>query len=1032
MSPNASVAEAADRWQAAMAALEPAGAAAGSGDAAADEDAPAPPKVKPMSKVETVQSTRGVLASLGKLVRWSSGPALNTKPIERGGRKDKEEGTIASSKSTSQLPDATAPPARPAPPALAPRSAAKRRPAAARRSASAQGDSASARGYGGDSERLPAVAPQAPPQRAAPSPRRAGSAAPPTSQARHTGPAEAPTASAADVLSGKCREQLEVQALNKQFLGIVLGHEISEDAATTFLEEKPELNWLCSCIRRCPLPPGWASMASDVPGQTNYFNQDTGEIFPAHPLMEKFAHMGKAMVRWRRDPTTVAEVASTLLTEEQAAKEESVCAQREWNGPHIEPNVGGEYWYNQSTGRSCWGDPGMAADFMARVAERLRGALPANVQAASVVSAQQKQAGEMSSAAAAAAQALAEAQAAVGQDGGASAFESLASKHKIEKPADDAQKSAPQPPQAAESPRPPSVRAALDAASSRGVQDFSGVSSAALAEDAPAAAPLRPATRRQSPAPPLARRMTTGGLGRGGATASSSLRPEDATPRGERQPPSGDDALAAAASLHHACGSLVDNGVNARHDLAERGRRLERVLRDTSSSSRGRCNSRGPAAVNEEEEDGDNMGPGNRILREASAEVRAVPPEKRPDSRQRRRASSTEPLAALETAAAAASSTGPTVKQVRFAEPGSGAIEAEAAPGSELTGSAVGRPLSAPRGGKRRPSTGGGPLLRQGGGLDSTSPAAFVAPSPRHAAAGGQASARRPSKQLGAISEAEVMTFPDTPTAGGMSTPRLSKSLNGTGQLGDTARSMGATGDGVGFVEVFGDTLGSELGAAISEAIVDDVMDCIVAATPELNGEPQVRAAPQPSEAQGEAAADADPVEEVTLQIDSEALPREEDLNLSAEDVAPESPSLLSVRSPRSDASSPPESPSILVVGGKSMDWSSHAPAVSPLKMPTLPALPETPRKTPKREKVERPIRLCAPQPLSARGELRLMEEMLVARGCMSARAPSSRKEPKAPGHETRPVTARSSSSGAGKRPNTARSGRTTFAAGGA
>jgi len=63
-------------------------------------------------------------------------------------------------------------------------------------------------------------------------------------------------------------------------------------------------------------------------------------------------------------------------------QEEAARARKVWKGPHQDPKTGADFWHCPATGRSTWGDPGMAAEFLARISDRLQKALPSSVNAA--------------------------------------------------------------------------------------------------------------------------------------------------------------------------------------------------------------------------------------------------------------------------------------------------------------------------------------------------------------------------------------------------------------------------------------------------------------------------------------------------------------------------------------------------------------------------------------------------------------------------------------------------------------------------
>lgn len=128
---------------------------------------------------------------------------------------------------------------------------------------------------------------------------------------------------------------------------------------------------------------------------------------------------------------------------------------------------------------------------------------------------------------------------------------------------------------------------------------------------------------------------------------------------------------------------------------------------------------------------------------------------------------------------------------------------------------------------------------------------------------------------------------------------------------------------------------------------------------------------------------------------------------------------------------SPPESPSILMVAEPPALWKPHK------KLPTHPEnlfeddedyeLPQmkslnADAKQKSKEKASKPIRLCAPEPLSARGEQRINSEINnpavrnfgFATACFSARGP--RKEPLPTKAKAAPQSARTHREKKGRR----------------
>lgn len=172
---------------------------------------------------------------------------------------------------------------------------------------------------------------------------------------------------------------LEVQAHAQKLLARIYDFHVTEEAAVSILDEYPELAWLANCLRRCPVPPGWTSQEGNL-GTIHYINTESGESSETPPLLQQFADLALLMLHWRQDPTSEADVAKAILAHQQKAVEEALRARKVWDGPHIDAATGVEFWHCHASGRSCWGDPGMASEFVARIAERLQKALPCQGQ----------------------------------------------------------------------------------------------------------------------------------------------------------------------------------------------------------------------------------------------------------------------------------------------------------------------------------------------------------------------------------------------------------------------------------------------------------------------------------------------------------------------------------------------------------------------------------------------------------------------------------------------------------------------------
>lgn len=174
--------------------------------------------------------------------------------------------------------------------------------------------------------------------------------------------------------TGKCREMMEVQGHAQLLLGLIYEFPVTDEAACSILDEYPELAWLANCLRRCPLPANWTSVEAGG-GNVRYLNSETENATETPPLLNDFADLARLMLQWRQCPDAAPEVESALQAAGARHIEEAVRARRVWNGPHIDPQSGQEFWHCHATGCSTWGDPGMAAEFMGRVADRLKRAL---------------------------------------------------------------------------------------------------------------------------------------------------------------------------------------------------------------------------------------------------------------------------------------------------------------------------------------------------------------------------------------------------------------------------------------------------------------------------------------------------------------------------------------------------------------------------------------------------------------------------------------------------------------------------------
>ncbi|CAE8717436.1 unnamed protein product, partial [Polarella glacialis] len=175
--------------------------------------------------------------------------------------------------------------------------------------------------------------------------------------------------------SSNFREIMEVQGNAQKLLEAVFEITITEEAAVSILDSYPELVWLANCLRRCPLPPGWTAVEAGQ-GRLKYVDMGTGASAETSPLMPRFADLGRLMLHWRQNPSAEADVAAALAAKRDQDLEDAARARKVWKGPHTDPKSGSDFWHCAATGRSTWGDPGMAAEFLARISDRLMKALP--------------------------------------------------------------------------------------------------------------------------------------------------------------------------------------------------------------------------------------------------------------------------------------------------------------------------------------------------------------------------------------------------------------------------------------------------------------------------------------------------------------------------------------------------------------------------------------------------------------------------------------------------------------------------------
>jgi len=168
---------------------------------------------------------------------------------------------------------------------------------------------------------------------------------------------------------------LQVQSHANKLLSIVFDFVVTEEAAVSILDQYPELAWLAHCLQRCPMPPCWTSVDVEQ-DEARYVDMESGDMTDTPPLMKQFAEMATLMLQWRQSPTSAGAVGKELAAIHKSAVDDAARARRVWSGPHVDNETGAKFWHCEASGRSTWGDPSAAAEFLARVAERLKRALP--------------------------------------------------------------------------------------------------------------------------------------------------------------------------------------------------------------------------------------------------------------------------------------------------------------------------------------------------------------------------------------------------------------------------------------------------------------------------------------------------------------------------------------------------------------------------------------------------------------------------------------------------------------------------------
>jgi len=173
------------------------------------------------------------------------------------------------------------------------------------------------------------------------------------------------------------RAGTEVQGIARRLLKGVYERHITEEEAIALLEEQPELTWLAQCVQRCPLPPCWTCLeAEGACHNLRYMSTEDGRTVDDPPIMPSFVDLASLMVQWRQQPADAGVVSLTLGRRRNSSLLEAERTRQDWVGPHVDKTTGEEFWHCPAGGRSTWGDPGAAAEFLSQVAERLQQALP--------------------------------------------------------------------------------------------------------------------------------------------------------------------------------------------------------------------------------------------------------------------------------------------------------------------------------------------------------------------------------------------------------------------------------------------------------------------------------------------------------------------------------------------------------------------------------------------------------------------------------------------------------------------------------
>lgn len=162
----------------------------------------------------------------------------------------------------------------------------------------------------------------------------------------------------------------EPQMLARQMLSSLYHQDISVEVVLNTLQEYPHVAWVAQCAARCPQPPYWVKVEDvEGPGSCIFANSQTGETSPCHPLHQQFTYLAGLVLKGLRGRNPDVSLKLRAMLEQSHA--DTQLTRTVWNGPHLDPSSGAEYWFNTESGTSTWGDPAVASEFLARVISAL-------------------------------------------------------------------------------------------------------------------------------------------------------------------------------------------------------------------------------------------------------------------------------------------------------------------------------------------------------------------------------------------------------------------------------------------------------------------------------------------------------------------------------------------------------------------------------------------------------------------------------------------------------------------------------------